>query len=442
MNLKNLTFKGGVPLKGNKETTKDKAIEVAKDPQIVYIPLHQHVGSAAKALVKKGDTVKVGQRIGESDVSLTSIVHSSISGTVLKIEEIYTPDGWKVECVVIENDGENSLDESIIDGRSLDSLSKEEIFNIVKDAGIVGMGGAAFPTYAKMSTAADSNVDTIVLNGAECEPYITCDQRMMLEKPELIILGLKALMKYLDVDNAYIGIEDDKLDAVERLQELIKDEENIKVAILKAKFPQGDSYRMIDSITGRKVPLGGRCKDTCSLVQNVGTVLAIGEAIVKNKPLYERVITVTGDGVKEQKNLMVKIGTTLGEILEQCGGFAGEPGKIIVGGPMTGYTQFTLDAPITKGTTGIIVLKEESVKKERVLPCIKCGKCIEVCPVYLEPLFISANALKDRFDVAEALNAEACISCGACSYICPSKKPLTESIAHAQNEIKANRKKL
>lgn len=442
MNLKNLTFKGGVPLKSNKELTKDKAIEIAEEPKIVYIPLHQHVGSTAKALVKKGDLVKVGQKIGESDVSLTSTIHSSVSGAVLKIEELYTQDGWKVECVVIENDGENTMDESIMDGRSLDSLSKEEIFSIVKEAGIVGMGGAGFPTYAKMSTSLDSKVDTIVLNGAECEPYLTCDHRMMLEKSEMIVLGIKALMKYLDVDKAYIGIEDDKPDAIEKMQEVTKNEENIKVAILKAKFPQGDSYRMIDSITGRKVPLGGRCKDASSIVQNVGTALAIGEAIKKNKPLYERVITVTGDGVKEPKNLMVKVGTTIGEILEQCGGFDGEPGKIIVGGPMTGYSQFTLDTPVMKSTTGIVVIKEESVKWDKVLPCIKCGKCLEVCPVYLEPLYISANALKDRFDIAEALNAEACISCGACSYICPSKRPLTESIAHAQREIKANRKKL
>ncbi len=437
MNLKNLTFKGGTHLKSHKELTKDKAIEIAREPDFVYIPLHQHVGSGAKALVKKGDTVKVGQKIGESDASLTSVIHSSVSGTVEKIENIYTPDGWKTETVVIKSDGENQLDESIQGERDLDKLSKEEILQIVKEAGIVGMGGASFPTYAKMATAVDSKVDTIVINGAECEPYLTTDHRVMLEKPELLIYGTKVLMKYLDAKNAYIGIEDDKLDAVEKLEGLLKEEENIRVAVLKTKFPQGDSYRMIDSVTGRKVPLGGRCKDTASIVNNVGTTVAIAEAIINNKPLYERVITVTGDGVKEPKNLLVKIGTTVGEVLEQCGGFTGEPGKIIVGGPMTGYTQYTLDTPITKGTTGIVVLKEESVKREKVLPCIKCGKCLEVCPVYLEPLFISAYALKDRFDDAQALNAEACINCGACSYICPAKRPLTESIAHAQKEIKA-----
>lgn len=437
MNLKNLTFKGGTPIKSRKELTRDKAIEVARDPKKVYIPLHQHVGAGAKALVKKGDVVKVGQKIGETDASLTSTIHSSVSGTVEKIENIYTPDGWKVECVVIESDGQNLLDESITGERDLDSLSKEEILAIVKEAGIVGMGGASFPAHAKMITALDSKVDTLVINGAECEPYLTTDHRVMLEKTDSLIYGVKVLMKYLDAEIAYIGIEDDKLDAVEKLEKALEGEDKIKVAVLKAKFPQGDSYRMIDSVTGRKVPQGGRCKDTASMVSNVGTVVAIAEAVKYKKPLYERVITVTGDGVKEPKNLLAKVGTTIGELLEQCGGFTGEPGKIIVGGPMTGYTQYSLDTPVIKGTTGIVVLKEESVKREKVSPCIKCAKCLEVCPVHLEPLLISANSLKDRFDVAQALNAEACINCGGCSYICPAKRPLTESIAHAQKEIKA-----
>lgn len=441
MRLNNLTFSGGVHMKDHKELTKDKAIEKAHEPKIVYIPLHQHVGAPCKALVKAGDNVKVGQKIGDSEASLTAPVHSSISGVVKGIEMLYTPDGYKVECVVIESDGLNEMDESIKPREGLDKLSKKEIINILREAGIVGMGGASFPLHSKLSTSESADIDSIILNGAECEPYLTADHRLMVEKPELIVSGLEVLLKYFESANGYIGIEDNKKDAIEILSEKIKNHDKVEVVSLKTKFPQGDSYRMVNAICNRIVPQGGRCKDAHTIVNNVGTVAAAAEAILNGKPLYERVVTVTGNGVKEPKNLLVKIGTTIEDIIEQCGGFKGKPGKIIAGGPMTGFTQFTLKTPITKGITGIIVMTAEESYPAKVSPCIKCGKCLEVCPVKLEPLNISAYALKDRFDDAQKLNALACIACGSCSYICPAKRPLVESITHAKREITAKRKK-
>lgn len=436
----NFTFKGGIHVPDNKTLTKDKKVELGESPKVVYIPLHQHVGAPCKALVKKGDIVKIGQKIGDSDASVSAPVHASISGVVKGIETLYSTGGSQTECIVIESDGQEAFDEALIAHKKADKLSHEEIETIVREAGIVGMGGAGFPSGTKLRTSRGS-IDAVILNGAECEPYLTCDHRVMLEKADKVISGLEIMLQYFDTAKGYIGIEDNKPDVIKVLTEAAKGNSNIEVISLKTKFPQGDSYRIIDSILKRKVPQGGRGKDVNTIVNNVGTAMAIAEAVYEGKALYERVITITGSGVKNPKNLMVKIGTTIGDAIEACGGFNGTPGKIISGGPMTGITQFTLDAPITKGTCGILVLTEEEVKRDKVSPCIKCGKCVEICPVYLQPLYISANSLKDRFEEAASLNAMSCIACGSCTYICPSKRPLTESIVHAKREINMRRKK-
>lgn len=440
MKLENLTFKGGVHIPDHKDLTKDKSIEKALEPKVVYISLHQHVGAPCEPIVSVGDTVKVGEKIGESKAFLSAPVHSSVSGVVKSITKMYTPDGLKTDCVVIESDGMDEMHDSIKPLENLEKLSKDEIINLIKDAGIVGLGGAGFPMHAKLVTADDSKIDTAILNGAECEPYITVDHRVMLEQPESIINGLKIIMYCLDLETGYIGIEDNKKDAIETLRASIKDD-NIKIVSLKTKFPQGDSYRMVDAILDRKVPEGGRCKDVGSIVSNVSTVLAVADLFKTGKPLYERDITVTGSGVKQPRNLRVKIGTTLKDIIEQCGGFNGEPGKIIVGGPMTGKAQFSLDTPIVKTTSAIIVLTpEESIKKETV-NCVKCGRCLEVCPVHLQPVILSAYSLRDMFEMTKEYHVEECIQCGACSFICPSRRPLTESIKHAQRQIHLKRKK-
>nr|WP_300002801.1 electron transport complex subunit RsxC [Tissierella sp.] len=436
----NFTFKGGIHVPDSKSYTKDKSVEKAETPNIVYIPLHQHVGAPCKALVKKGDIVKIGQKIGDSEASVSAPVHASISGVVKGIEQMYSTGGSQTDCIVIESDGEEAFDDAYLSYKKSGTLSDEDIENIVREAGIVGMGGAAFPSGTKLRTSKGS-IDAVILNGAECEPYLTCDHRVMLEKADKVISGLEIMLDYFQTAKGYIGIEDNKPDVIEVLTEAAKGHPNIEVISLKTKFPQGDSYRIIDSILDRKVPQGGRGKDVNSIVNNVGTAMAIAEAVYEGKPLYERVITITGSGINLPKNLLVRIGTTIGDVIEQCGGFKGTPGKIISGGPMTGITQFTLDAPITKGTCGILILNEEEAKMQKTTPCIKCGKCVDICPVFLEPLYISANSLKDRFEEAEELSAMSCIACGSCTYICPSKRPLTESIVHAKNEINMRRKK-
>ena len=442
MKLDNLTFKGGVHVPHYKELTETKVLEQAKEPETVYIPLHQHIGAPCEPLVKVGDRVKLGQRIGQSQAFVSAVVHSSVSGIVKQITNITTPTGIKSSCIVIESDGTNEKDESFKCKGSIEDLSPKEIINIIKEAGITGMGGAGFPTHVKLSPPPDKKIDTVILNGVECEPFLTSDHRVMLESmPEKVVLGLKAIMKVLGVEKGFIGIEDNKPDAIKILRETIKDDESISVVTLKTKYPQGDEKRLINAITDRMVPSGGLPMDVGCVVTNVSTAKAIAEAIIEGKPLYERIVTVTGNGIKEPKNLVVKIGTLFKDVIEQCGGFNGTPGKVIMGGPMMGISQFSIDVPVIKSTGGILILKEEDVLQKPTSPCIKCGKCLEVCPVGLQPLYISAYALKGKFDAAEKYSALDCVECGSCSYICPAKRPLAESIRFAKREIIAKRKK-
>lgn len=440
MKLENLTFKGGVGVPHFKELTEGLSIEKAKEPKIVYIPLHQHVGAPCEPIVKIGDTVKVGQKIGQSQAFVSAPVHASVSGVVKSITNVSTPTGQNVKCIVIESDGKNELHESVKPKGNLDSLSQKEILEIIKEAGITGMGGAGFPTHVKLSPPPEKKIDTILINGAECEPYLTADHRVMVEYAEKIVFGLKVIMKAVGVTRGIIGIEDNKPDAIRVMKEATKDENDIQVASLKVKYPQGDEKRLINAILGRSVPSGGLPMDVGAVVCNVSSTKAIAEAVLEGKPLYERVVTITGHGIKEPKNLLAKIGTPFKDLIEQCGGFVGKPGKIIAGGPMMGISQYSIDVPIIKGSNGILVLTEEEAKPSKVSPCIKCGKCLEVCPVRLQPLFLGGYAMKKNFEMAEEYHALDCVECGACSYICPAKRPLTESIRLAKREIIAKRK--
>lgn len=440
MKLENLTFLGGVDVPHYKGFTEKKAIEKAQEPAVVYIPLHQHTGAPCDPIVNVGDHVKVGQKIGSTQAFVSAPIHSSVSGTVKAITTITTPTGMNCACIVIESDGLNELDDSM-KPRKLEELSSKEIIEIIKEAGITGMGGAGFPNHVKLSPPPEKKIDTIILNGAECEPFLTADHRIMLEMPEKVVFGLKAIMKALNVQNGIIGVETNKMDAVDALNAVIKPEDNIKVATLKPKYPQGDEKRLINAVTGRVVPSGGLPMDVACVVDNISTAKAIADAIQEGKPLYERVVTVTGNGVKEPRNLMVKVGTKFQEVIDQCGGFNGTPGKIIMGGPMMGMAQFSTEVPVIKGSGGILILTEKEAKPEKVSPCIKCGKCLTVCPVRLQPLNISAYSLKKDFDGAARFNALDCVECGACSFICPAKRPLAESIRFAKREILAKRKK-
>ena len=352
------------------------------------------------------------------------------------------PTGLTVNCVVIESDGKNQLHESVKPKGSLKELSSKEIIGIIKEAGITGMGGAGFPTYVKLSPPPDKKIDTIIINGAECEPYLTADHKLMLNEAEKIVFGLKAIMKAVNVDNGIIAIENNKADAIEILKKASEKENNIKVASLKVKYPQGDEKRLISATLNRKVPSGGLPMDVGAIVCNVSTTKAIADAVLEGKPLYERIVTITGNGIKEPKNLIAKIGTPFKDLIAQCGGFnENSPGKIVMGGPMMGISQFTIDVPVIKGSGGILVLTEEEAKPQPMGPCIKCGKCVEVCPVNLQPLYLSSYSLKDKFDKAEELHALDCVECGACSYICPAKRPLVESIRVAKREIISKRKR-
>lgn len=442
MSLKNLTFKGGVNVPSYKELSEKSPLEKTMEPEVVTIPLHQHTGAPCEPLVKPGDEVKVGQKIGQSDAFVSAPVHSSVSGTVKSITPMAIPTGLTVDCVVIESDGKNEIHESVKPKGKLEDLSSKEIIEIIKEAGITGMGGAGFPTHVKLSPPSDKPIDTILINGAECEPYLTADHKLMVNEAEKIVYGTKAIMKAVNVDKAVIAIETNKPDAIEALEKASQNEANIKVATLKVKYPQGDEKRLISAVLNKEVPSGGLPMDVGAIVSNVSTARAIAEAILEGKPLYERIVTVTGYGIKEPKNLIAKIGTPFKDLIAQCGGFnEGAPGKIVMGGPMMGISQFSIDVPVIKGSGGILVLTEEEAKPEPMGPCIKCGKCLEVCPVNLQPLYISAYSLKNQLAKAEAFNALDCVECGACSYICPAKRPLVESIRLAKREILSKKKR-
>lgn len=435
MNLKHLTFKGGIHIPEFKELSEHASIEKATDVDEVIIPLTQHVGAPCEATVKVGDEVKIGTIIGDSDASLYAPVHSSVSGVVSKIEERFTLDGSSAVCVTITNNHKDEFEYSVQE-KKIEDFTVEEIIEAVKKAGVIGMGGAAFPAHNKLSGAL-KGIDSIILNGAECEPYLTCDHRMMIEWGDKIIEGLRLIMKVTNATNGYIGIEDNKKDAIEILNQKLSSMDNLHVAELITKFPQGDSYRMVDSILNRKVPMGGRTGNVNTLVTNVGTAAAIADAVLRGIPSYERVVTVTGDGVKNPKNILARVGTKISDLIEMAGGFKGSPKAIIAGGPMTGFSQYDETTPVQKNTSGLIVIAQDPSAEYEMTPCIRCGKCIDGCPVHLMPLNIAALALNHRFEETAKYHASACIACGSCSYVCPAHRPLTELVTAAKRELRA-----
>lgn len=441
MGIRTVSFKGGIHPDYNKELTASKAIEPAVPPSIVVIPLQQHTGAPCQPLVKVGDNVKMGQKIGEASGFVSVLVHSSVSGKVVAIEPRLHPGGQQVVSVVIESDGRDALDESIKPQGDIDSLSKDAIIDIIKEAGIAGLGGAAFPTHVKLLPPPDKKIDLVIINGAECEPYLTCDHRLMVEKPEDVVYGTRAIMKALGVDKAVIAIENNKADAIAAILKAASAYPNIDVVALKTKYPQGAEKQLIKALTGKEVPSGGLPSDVGTVVDNVGTAAAIAKAIKTGMPLIERVVTVTGKGIKEPKNLLARIGTPFAQLIEQCGGFSGQPGKVIMGGPMMGIAQFSLDVPVIKGTSGILVLNEQEAETPAAQTCIRCGRCVEACPMNLLPLFISQYALAGMYDKAEQYYALDCIECGCCSFECPAKRPLVESIRLAKRAILAKRRK-
>ncbi|SDK58756.1 electron transport complex subunit RsxC [Natronincola ferrireducens] len=438
--MKFLTFRGGIHPPEAKESTARLNIEKAAEPSVVVIPMQQHIGAPCEPIVKVGDEVKVGQKIGEAQGFVSAPVHSSVSGTVKAISDVPIATGNEGLAITIESDGKNEIDPSIQPKGDIEGLEPKEITEIIKEAGIVGMGGATFPTHVKLSPPPEKKIDTIILNGAECEPYLTADHRLMLESSEEIVYGLKAMMKAVGVKNAYIGIENNKPDAIEKMLKAIEKESNIKVVALQTKYPQGGEKQLIYAITNKEVPSGGLPMEVGVIVSNVGTAAQIAKTIKTGMPLIDRITTITGTAVKNPKNLSVKIGTPIKELIQQCGGYATTPGKLILGGPMMGSAQHTDEIPAVKGTSGVLVFDKEGAQLPNPSNCIRCARCVEICPANLQPVYISENSLANRIEHAENYRALDCIECGSCSYVCPSRRPLLPSIRVAKNQIIAKKR--
>lgn len=439
--MKLLTFKGGIHPPEYKESTEHLPIEKAVAPSVVMIPLQQHIGAPAEAIVNVGDRVLVGQKIGEAKGFVSAPVHSSVSGEVKAIAMKPAVGGNEVLTIVIESDGHNEVHPSVVPKGEIEKLQPKEIMEIIKEAGIVGMGGATFPTHVKLSPPPEKKIDTIILNGAECEPYLTADHRLMLETPENVIDGLRAMMKVVGVEKGYIGIESNKPDAIEVMTKAASNYPNIEVVGLQTKYPQGAEKQLIIACTNREVPSGGLPMDVGVIVNNVGTAAQVAIAIKTGMPLIERITTVAGKGVVSPKNLLIKIGVPIKEVIEQCGGFAGTPGKIISGGPMMGLAQFSDEVVIAKGSSGVLVFTEEEAKLPDETPCIRCGKCVEICPAFLQPLHISNFSKNNMMEHAEKYRALDCIECGSCSYVCPAKIQLLQAIRVAKRAIIAKKRK-
>lgn len=437
-------FSGGILLTDKKEGSEKKEIKEARLPNKVILPLQQNLGCSNDPLVKVGDEVVAGQKIADSPKFVSAPIHASISGKIMKIERLPNPCGFDVDSVVIESPTSEVRSPKFeckdIGRWTLDNLTPEEIRKIVREAGIVGLGGAAFPAHVKLTPPADKKIDTIIINGCECEPYITADHRIMLERAEDILFGARAIAKSVGAGSIIIAIESNKPDAVDKLKSEIRNpkyETNPKFEIqsLKTKYPQGGEKMLIKALLGREVPSGGLPLDIGVVVQNVGTAVAIAEAVKFGKPLIERVVTVTGLGVKDPQNLLVRIGTTFGEIIEQCGGITEDAAKVLMGGPMMGLAVSSLDLPVVKATTCILVLSRREAKIFEEMDCIRCGRCIKACPAGLMPNFLADFAKLKNWDKTEEYHVADCIECGCCSYVCPSRIYLVQYFKVAKMEL-------
>ncbi|KPK98276.1 MAG: hypothetical protein AMJ95_04740 [Omnitrophica WOR_2 bacterium SM23_72] len=434
-----------VKLKENKHTTEHNLIETLPLSGRLFIPLSQHLGKTCLPLVEPGDTVLRGQKIAEVQAHVYAPIHAPVSGKVASIQEWPHPVLGRCRAIVIESDGlDKSQTPAYPAGRpdaksqkEIESLSPEQIRAMVLEAGIVGMGGAGFPTHIKLNPP--KPVDTLIINGAECEPYLTCDYRLMLEKTEEIFSAIELIRKCLAVENVYIGIEDNKPEAIEKFKVqsacLAGRQAKFKVKVLKSEYPQGGEKQLIKNILGREVPSAKLPFEVGVVVHNVGTCFAVYEAIYRNKPLYERVVTVTGTCLSAPKNLWVRLGAPIRELVDFCGPLREEPAKIVIGGPMMGIAQYTLDVPVIKTTTGVVLFNEREAKVFEEEFCIRCGACVRACPAGLMPCLINLASEKEKWTEVQAYSALDCIECGLCNYVCPANRRLTQSIKRAKLEV-------
>ena len=436
-----LTFKGGIHPYEGKELTMDKPIETYLPKGELVYPLSQHIGAPAKPVVKKGDRVLVGQRIAEAGGFVSAHIHASVSGTVKNIEPRLTAGGTKAESIIIENDGEYEVMERPAPA-NWQEMDRKDLLEVIQDAGIVGMGGAGFPTHVKLSPKNPDSIDYIIVNGSECEPYLTSDYRRMLEEPEKVVTGLEIVLHMFSQASGIIAIEDNKPEAIRIMKEQTADHPKIQVNVMKTKYPEGAERQLIYANTGRYINSGMLPADAGCIVHNVDTVTAIYKAVVEGVPLIDRIITISGDDIVDPKNFKVLLGTSLQELIEAAGGYLdGEPEKIISGGPMMGKAMFSTEVPAVKGSSAVLCMKKDEVAACEPSNCIRCGRCVAVCPGRVNPTKLASLAEHGKLDAFVEQDGMECCECGCCSYVCPAKRHLTQTIAATRKAILAGRKK-
>ena len=434
--MKIRTFRiGGIHPEENK-LSNDAVTQQAPLPKVAIFPMSQHIGAPAKPVVKKGDKVKVGTLIAETGGFVSANIYSSVSGTVLKVDNAINASGYQQPAITITVEGdewEESIDrsEKLETLESHPELTPEEIVNRIKKVGVVGMGGACFPTHIKLCPPPDAKAECVIINGVECEPYITSDYRLMIERSDELIEGVKILMAGAKVDKGYIGIENNKPTAIELLTRKLKEKNitNIEVVPLAKKYPQGGEKQLVDAVIGRQVPAPPAIPaNVGAIVQNAGTAVAVYEAVMKNKPLFERYTTVTGKKLKKPSNFLVRMGTTFGELIDLCGGLPEGDNKVLAGGPMMGKAVHSLDVPVGKGQNSITILTDEDAHRKAAQPCIRCAKCVSVCPMGLEPYLLAKGSELKKWELLENEMVTSCIECGSCQFTCPAHRPLLDNI--------------
>lgn len=437
------TFIGGIhPFEG-KELSEDKPIQILPPVQgeEMVFPLSQHIGAPARPLVKKGDQVLKGQIIAEAGGFISANVICSVSGTVKGIEPRLVANGAMVDSIVVENDGQDNAAEGFGEKRDYPKLSREEIRGIIKDAGIVGLGGAGFPTHVKLTPKDDAAIDTVIVNGAECEPYLTSDYRLMMEQPEKIIGGLKVILQLFDNAKGVIGIENNKPEAIKKITEMVKDEPRIEVCPLLTKYPQGGERTLIYAVTKREINSSMLPADAGCVVDNIDTVVSIYNAVCESTPLIRKIITVTGDAIANPQNFEVRLGTSYNRLVEAAGGFKEQPEKMISGGPMMGQALFSTDFPVAKTSSALTTFTKDEVAAQEPTPCIRCGRCVDVCPEHLVPQLMMSVAERGDLEGFQKLNGMECVECGCCAFTCPAKRPLTQAFKEMRKAVAASRRK-
>lgn len=439
--MKLYTFsKGGIHPEENKLSHEVETV-LADLPELAVFPLWQHIGAPAKAVVKRGDKVKVGTLIAEAGGFVSAPIYSSVSGTVSKIDTIIDATGYRQPAIFIKTEGdewEESIDrsEKLETLNSHPELTSEDIINRLKVAGVTGMGGAGFPTFIKLMPPPGAKAECIIINGVECEPYITSDYRLMMEHADEIIVGVQLLMKSVHVDKAYIGIEENKPKAIALMTEKAASDSRIKVVPLAQKYPQGGEKQLVAAVIGREVPAPPAIPVNVGAIPvNVGTTFAVYQAVMKNKPLFERYTSVSGKQIKHPGNFLVRMGTSFGQLIEACGGMPDGDNKVLAGGPMMGKAVMNLDVPVCKGTNSVTVLTGDDAHRKVIQPCIRCGKCVTVCPMGLEPYLIATLSSLHKYDRLEKEDVTSCISCGSCQYTCPSHRPLLDNIIQGKAAV-------